>query len=244
MDQIKINSLTPQIRYLDDMRDLFYDQKWAQDAPNLELYYMYRDLAKTQEDKERIIQNSFRYDITVMNPVALGKEFNKTAGHSHPLVPGTNLTYPELYQVLKGKVIFLLQKTEKDTVKELYAIKAKKGDKIIIPPGFDHIIINLSAKKIKTANWIYRDFGPNLYQAIKKKGGFCYFALKNKEKKSKIEWVKNKQYHNVPKIKFIKPNQQLSQFKISQDEPIYQLVNNLDRLRFLKIPQNYNWDLK
>ncbi len=236
---IKIDSLTPQIRYLDDMRDLLYDQQWAQDAPNLELYYMYRDLAENQEDLDKIKENQLRYDITLMNPLLLGREFNKTAGHTHPLVPETELSYPELYQVLKGKVIFLLQKTDKNKVQELYAIKAWKNDKVIVPPNFEHIMINFSKKKSKTANWVCRDFKSNIYQPIRKRHGFCYFALKDKDS---IEWVKNKEYRNIPKLRFIKSNQWMQQFNLDQNESIYELAASPNKLQFLKTPQDYKWE--
>ena len=92
------------------MRDVVYDRKWLEAAPDdLELYYMYRDLAKNKTDRRKIIENDLRYDITILAPVMLGKEFNKTVGHDHPIVPGTDITYPELYEVLKGEAIFLLQ---------------------------------------------------------------------------------------------------------------------------------------
>ncbi len=236
---IKINSITPKIRYLDDMRDLLYDQKWGQDAPNLELYYMYRDLAENQEDQEKIEQNNLRYDITLMNPLLLSKEFNKTAGHGHPLILGTELTYPEIYQVLKGKVIFLLQRSESGNVKDFYAVKAWKNDKVVIPPNFEHIMVNFSNKKSKTANWVCRDFGPNLYQSIKKRHGFCYFALKRDQE---TEWIKNKQYRNVPKIRFVKANKWLDMLGLDKEIDIYQLIHQApEKLNFLKAPQKYNW---
>jgi len=56
---------------------VIYDKEWLKTAPNLELYYMYRDLAETETDFMEIIKNDLRYDITVLKPIRLGKEFNK-----------------------------------------------------------------------------------------------------------------------------------------------------------------------
>ena len=42
----------------------------------------------------------------------LGSEYVKTVGHYHPPVPGTDVSYPEIYQVLDGSATYLLQKVE------------------------------------------------------------------------------------------------------------------------------------
>ncbi len=82
------------------MKMVLHDQKWVKTAPNIELYYMYRGLKK---------KNGARYDITVIPPKMLGKEFVKTKGHYHIG------SYGEIYIVLKGKAIYLMQK-EKNVI--------------------------------------------------------------------------------------------------------------------------------
>lgn len=237
---MEIKNLKPSIRHLSEMKELLFDQKWAKNASDLELYYMYRDLSENDQDKEKIIQAELRYDITVIPGLMLGKEYNKTAGHDHPLVPNTQITYPEIYQVLEGKVIFLIQDSEKDQIKDIYAIKAQTGDRIIIPPNYEHLMINPNQKQIKTANWVCREFGSNVYKPFRSKHGFSYYAIKNEQ--GQIEWVKNKNYFQVPELKFKEPNLYLEELQIEKHIDMYQLVNNLEKLDFLKNPQNYNWN--
>ena len=38
MEKIKPKVKKPDIRYLNDMREVIYDKKWLKTAPNLELY--------------------------------------------------------------------------------------------------------------------------------------------------------------------------------------------------------------
>lgn len=235
---MKIENIKPQIRHLNEIKDVLYSQKWANQAPNLELYYMYRDLSENESDKEKIVEKGLRYDITVLNPVMLGKEYNKTAGHDHPLVSNTDITYPEIYEVLEGKVIFLLQDSENDKIKDVYAIKAKEKDKVIIPPNYEHLIINHSKERAKTANWICRNFSSNIYKPFRSKHGFSYYALKEDKK---ISWIKNKNYSSIPELKFLEANQLLDEFKIKKEESLYNLVNDLDKLDFLKAPEKYQW---
>jgi len=234
---INLENIKPGIRHLSEMKELLYDQEWAKTAPDSELYFMYRDLAENDQDRGKIGPSGLRYDITVMMPVMLGKEYNKTSGHDHPLVPDTDITYTELYEVLEGNIIFLIQDSEKDKVKDIYAVKTKQGDKIVIPPNYEHLMVNASGKEAKTANWICRDFGSNIYRPFRSKHGFGYYAITN----NPINWIKNENYSSVPELKFLEPNRLLEGLGLDKEKPIYDLVNDLSKLDFLKKPQNYSW---
>ena len=235
---MEINNIQPKIRHLSEMKEVVFDQEFAK-TTDLELYYMYRDLAENEQDRGKIKKHKLRYDITVINPIMLGKEYNKTAGHDHPLVPDTEITYTELYEVLEGEAIFLMQDSQENSIKDVYAIKANKNDKVIVPPNYEHIMINASNEKLKTANWICNDFSSNIYEPFKKRQGFSYYAIKNDS--NEIKWIKNKNYIDIPELKFLEPNLWLEQFDIDKNEEIYSLINNLNKLDFLKNPQNYNW---
>jgi glucose-6-phosphate isomerase len=236
---MNLNKLKPDTRHLQDIRDVVYDKKWLKTAPNWELYYMYRDWAESEKDYMKIIQHDLRYDFTILKPKRLGKEFNKTLGHDHPLVPGTSITYPELYEVIDGKAIFLLQDSREDAIRDIFAIKANKGDKIIILPNYEHLIINIGKKELKTSNWVARSFSSNIYKPFKLRHGFSYYALKGL---FKIKWAKNPLYKSIPKLRFEKPNKFCNQFYIFPNQPIYKLLENPSKLDFLKNPQKYIWD--
>jgi glucose-6-phosphate isomerase len=234
---MNLEKLNPDTRELKDIEDVIFDKEWLKTAESFELYYMYRDLSENEEDHDKIFANNLRYDITIMFPKMLGKEFNKTVGHDHPIVPGTSITYPELYEVLEGEAIFLLQDSKDEKINDVFAIKAKTGDKIIMPPNYEHLIINATDKSLKTCNWICRTFGSNIYKPFKLRHGFCYYAIKNA---NGIQWIKNENYTSVPEIRFEQANN-LYDFKIEGNEPIYSLVNNLAKLEFLENPQNHEW---
>lgn len=170
------------IRYLDEMRDLLYDKKWAKKAPNLPLYYMYRGV------KEK---KGLRYDITIIPPRMLGREFVKTKGHEHIG------DYQELYKVLKGKAIYLLQKQKGGEVEDVFAIRAKSGESIIVPPGYGHVTINPSKSELKIANWVSKECKSN-YEIFEKMKGACYYYTVS-------GWIKNKNYGKIPQLHFEKP---------------------------------------
>jgi glucose-6-phosphate isomerase len=235
---MNLNKLKPDVRCLEDMKSVIYDKEWLNTAPDMELYYMYRDLSKNQNDLTKIIKNDLRYDITILRPQRLGKEFNKTLGHDHPIVPGTSITYPEIYEVLDGKAIFILQDSNGDEIKDIVAVKAGKGDKVIIPPNYEHLFINVGKIDLKVCNWISRSFSTHIYKPFKLKHGFGYYALKGF---LKIRWIKNQNYASVPDIKFKSPNQ-FYKFYIQKHQPVYDLIEQPSKLDFLKNPQKYNWN--
>jgi len=180
--EIDLKDKTSDIRHLYDMKNVIYDKKWLNKAPNLELYYMYRGLKKKGE---------LRYDITVIPAKMLGSEFVKTKGHEHIG------NFGEIYIVLKGKAIYLMEKRKNKEIIDVFAIKAKKGDIAVIPPGYGHITINPSQKEdLKIANWTSENCQSN-YRPLGKMKGACYYFTKK-------GWIKNKNYKKVPKLRFKK----------------------------------------
>jgi len=235
---MKLNKNKADVRELNDMKMVVYDKEWLKTASeDLKLYYMFRDLAETDYEKNKIRENDLRYDITIMEPAMLGMEFNKTMGHDHPIVPGTAITYPEIYEVLKGEAIFLMQDSKNDEIKDVIAIKAQKNDKVIILPNYEHLIINISDSETKTCNWICRRFESNIYKPFRARHGFCYYAIKTG---AEIEWVKNHNYESINPIRWIEPNN-FYNFDLPKRKPLYELVKELRKLDFLKKPQKYEW---
>jgi len=172
----------PDIRFLYDMKEVIFDQKWFKSAKNFPLYYMYRGV------KEK---NGLRYDITIIPSAFLGKEFNKTKGHCH------SNKYGEVYQILSGQAIYLVQKWQTNKIKDVYAVKAEKNDVVVIPPYYGHITINPGSKTLKEANWLAKSC-KNIYDLFEEKHGACYYYTKS-------GWVKNKNYEKIPKLRFKKP---------------------------------------
>lgn len=187
MEIKNMRSKKPEIRYLSEIKNVLYDKNWAKKTKDFPVYFIYRGIKK---------KNDLRYDITVIPAKKLGQEYNKTLGHEH-----IN-NYPELYQVLQGEAIYLLQKMKKNKkgqiiIQDIYAIKAKKGQIAIIPPGYGHVTINPGKEKLKMANWTSEKC-QNDYRTFQKMQGAGYFYTLQ-------GWIKNKNYTRVPKLKFKKP---------------------------------------
>lgn len=178
----------PQIRYLNELKNVLYDKKWAKKTPDFEVYYMYREVRKS---------NGIKQNITFFPPLMLGKEFAKTKGHEH------KDGYGEIYKVTQGKAIFLLQKRQlnSNNIEDVYAVKINKNEVVVIPPGYGHITINPTNKALKTRDWSY-ECCESTYSFFERMGGACYFYTKS-------GWIKNKNYKKIPKLRFEKPLKKL-----------------------------------
>ena len=125
------------------------------------------------QDKELIAKYGLRYDVTVIRPGQIGREFIKTAGHYHPLKPQTEFSYPEVYEVLAGKAHYLLQTEPDEDGIDAILIEAVAGDKVLIPPGYGHITINPGQEYLIMSNWVAADFS-SIYGPIKELGGGAF----------------------------------------------------------------------
>ncbi len=220
----------PDIRRLSDMREVIFDQSWLAAAEDFELYYMYRDLFLSRGDGEKLREQNIRYDITIIPPGMLGREYIKTAGHYHPLVPGGSVTYPELYEVLEGEALYLLQRQD---LGDVVAINASAGDKVLVPPNYGHITINGSNKKLKMANFVAGNFS-SLYGPIKEKAGGAYFFTKE-------GWIKNERYPKAAELRKVEApdSRSLARLGLTKGREMYPLLREKGHLEFLTRPDEH-----
>ncbi len=169
-------------RFVKDIKKILYDVKWLKTAPNFKVYEVKRGIK---------FEDGLRYDETIIYPRLLGQEFPKTKGHEHPK------EYQELIKVIKGSAIFLLQNDEKNTIKDIYFIQAKRNQAIISPAGYSHTTINASKKVLEIGTWI-EDVSASEYGNIKTHQGFGYYY-------TLTGWQKNKNYKRTLKLKEKKP---------------------------------------
>jgi len=215
----------PAVRTLEEMRPVLADPSCASgDA----LYFMYRDLAKSDADWRWLHSRKLRYDLTVIPPRDLCGEWVKTKGHYHPRNPA-GVGYPEIYEVLAGRAHYLLQSRGLDDV---VVIAAVAGDTVIVPPGYGHVTINPSREEtLAMANIVSTAFESE-YGEYESLHGAAYFEL------SSGEMVKNPHYPDVPPVRWIGPKSGYGSHRIPRG-PLYSLVGNDGALAFLNSPEQY-----
>jgi len=137
-----------------------------------------------------------RPNITVLVPGKIGEEFTKTYGHYHK----HNET--EVYEILYGTGLLLTQRRGEDDA-QLEDIRLQEvgvGDKVKVPEGYGHAMINVGATFLVTADNAPSDAetSQNDYEPIKKLRGFGYYIVDNGGGGWKA--VRNGKYTKVPEL--------------------------------------------
>ncbi|NLM46562.1 MAG: glucose-6-phosphate isomerase [Firmicutes bacterium] len=225
-------AVKPDVRYKKDMEDVLLDA--AADGP-AELYYMYRGVAR-EKDKELLAAHGLRYDVTVIRPGRIGREYIKTAGHYHPVKPGTETTYPEVYEVLAGKAHYLLQTEPDEEGVDAVIVEAQPGDKVLIPPGYGHITINPGPELLVMSNWVADGFA-SLYGPIRELRGGAYFEVAAEGEDE--QFLVNPNYRPTPRLA-VRPVEDFPHFGLVAGKPMYlAFLADPNRFAFLTHPEDY-----
>ncbi len=182
-----------EIRRISDLKDIVFDKACLKN----------KDLVVYQVDRGIKYKNGLRYDQTLIYPNLLGQEFPKTKGHEH------SKQYIELIEILQGQALFLLQNDHNNLIKDIYFVRAKKGQALVSPKAYSHTTINDSGKNLKIGTWI-KDAAKSDYSSIKKLKGFGYYYTIS-------GWIKNKRYKRAPKLR--------------EEKPLKSIPKNLDFLK-------------
>jgi len=216
----------PDIRTAEDIKSVLADPACSCSGP---VYSMYRDVARSDEDRQWLAANNLRFDITVIPPRVLCGEYIKTKGHYHPDDPsGTG--YPEIYEVLAGVAHYLIQTPD---CSDAVLITACPGDIAVVPSGYGHVTINPSHDTaLQMANIVSSKFRSD-YHEFEERRGAVWFEMAGGE------FVKNPAYSGHPKLRLVRAHR-LSDVADVISDPLYDLIEQrAPVLEFLNYPEKY-----
>jgi glucose-6-phosphate isomerase len=220
----------PKTRTYDEAKDVYLEKG----AEEQDLYYMYRYF-EAEPDAEKFDSADLEYDITVVKPGKVGPEFIKTAGHYHGYVPNNNLTYPEVYEVIDGKAEYLVQtKPDADSNIDVVVVRAEKGDKVVIPPGYGHVSINPGVECLVSSNLQKRDLPATAdYETFKVNNGGALY-------RSQEGFQKNYNY-NFENYRIVRPREK-AEWGLTKDKPLYtSFIESPEKFKFLTEPQSFDF---
>lgn len=149
---------------------------------------------------------SEKTNITVWETGTVGGEYIKTYGHYHVG------HLDETYTVLQGEGVLLMQvrkeneqgKPINDEIESFRALAVKAGQRIFIPSGAGHLVVNTGNIWLVTSDDSPVNFeekdpvslpGHADYEAVKQMHGFAYYIV---EQNGQPTLVKNDRYKSVP----------------------------------------------
>ncbi len=206
----------PSVRRFSDLLTVLEDPDALKEDGNA--YFMYRDLPPLRG-------RWARFDVTIIPPWMVGREYAKTKGHYHKPPSAGKPSYPEVYQVHSGSAMYLLQRAgvSPSEIVDFIVVRASPGDVVVIPPGYGHVTVNPSEETLVMSNLIYRevesDYGP--YERLR--GAAYYYTIDG--------FVRNGRYSSVPEIREGKPLWRSQSIAIDflEDEGSFSWLKDVDR---------------
>lgn len=189
------------------------------------LYWMYRYF-EAEKDKSLFEKNKLEYDITVIKNGLIGTEYVKTVGHYHDNVSGQDVTYPEVYEVIEGNIEYLLQsKPDKKGQFDCILVQAEAGDKVVVPPNYGHISINVGEDVAVSSNMQKMDLPAGAdYDFYEKKEGGAFYRTEN--------GLDANPKYKISNLRIVKPKEKPG-FGLTKDKPLY--------LSFLETPEKFDF---
>jgi glucose-6-phosphate isomerase len=171
-----------------------------------------------------------RYDISVFGHGALGEEWFKTSGHYHPpILEAPTVSYPEVYEVIRGKCLFLLQSLgnaadvlkppQAAPVEDVILLEVHEGERAVMPPNYGHVMINhVPDSVVVTSNWVSSRF-TSLYGPYEMCHGGAYYVLREGDG---LKLEANPRYGKLPQtVTYGRPRQDLPELGIKPGTPLY-----------------------
>lgn len=205
--------VTPAVRRLEDLADVWLVEGAA--AGRAVAYRMYRGLCR-EEDRGLFERYGVRHDVTVIRPGTVAGEYVKTYGHHHPAPFPGGPSYPEVYEVLAGRGLFLLQRANRmGELADVCLVEGRPGQKIVIPPDYGHVTINCGTDWLVVANLVASGWD-STYVLYRARRGAAYYVLHGE---MGPVFLPNPRYGVVPALRHAEPG--LGRFGIREDATLY-----------------------
>lgn len=223
------------------MAGLLRDMRGAR--PDEPYYDVYRDV-RFAGDEPLFARDHYRYDLTLIMPGQVNGECKKTSGHYHGYNPARSATYAEVYEVIYGTAIYVLQRADNFDgdpvalkIDDLVVVKVEAGQTILVPPNYGHCSVNAGEGPLLFSNLCYVPC-PLEYEPIRRRGGLaCHIMREN----GRIRCVQNPGYAGVamPKPRFASVGEN-SRLGVTFGRPIYHSYrDNPAAFHFLGNPDGY-----
>lgn len=201
-------------RRLDDIRASLSDPGCT--GPDV-LYAIAMDVGRA-EDRDDLVARNLLYGAVVYAAGRLGDEPVRSQGHIHARSASCGMSTPEVYEIWQGEAIIYLQRYAKDQPGACYAVRARPGDVVVVPPGWVHATVNARpSETMAFGAWCVRDYGFD-YADVRAHGGLAHFPVVRSD--GGIGWVPNGRY--LPSALVEVDARAYPELGIDADVPIYE----------------------
>ena len=181
----------PEMRRLDAIRPSLRDPQCSGPDP---VYGIAMDIGRLA-DRPLLNQRMLLFGAVVYAAGALGSEPVRSQGHVHAIAPHSDWSPPEIFEIWSGKAIVYAQQRAEDDPGRCVAVVAKPGDKVVVPPGWAHCVINADpTARMAFGAWCDRQYGFD-YTGVRAHHGLAWFPMLNGP--GAINWQFNSSYRKT-----------------------------------------------
>jgi glucose-6-phosphate isomerase len=174
------------------------------------------------------------YGVVMYAAGRLGEEPIRSQGHIHRISPLSLCHTPEVYEIWEGEGVIYMQEYGDDEPGRCFAISAKAGETVIVPPGWTHATISANPSvPLVFGAWCDREYG-FVYDKVRAHKGIAWFPLFDAN--GKLKWEPNSHYKKSELI--CKPPEQHPNLGIVPGKSIYtSFEQNPDAFLYVPFPQ-------
>jgi glucose-6-phosphate isomerase len=215
-------------RRLDDIRKSLLDPLCP--GPDI-VYSIAMDVGK-KKDRQRLEDLHLLFGVVSYAAGKLGKEPVRSQGHIHKVSPYSGCSTPEVYEIWSGEAIIYMQEYAEDNPGRCYAVSAKPGDVVVVPPDWVHATISANPDEpLLFGAWCDREYG-FVYDGVRKHKGIAWFPVYND--RNELEWIANPLYS--PSQLISKNPADYNSLGIEKGKSIYQIFEECPET-FLYVPK-------
>lgn len=156
------------------------------------VYSIAMDVGKNSH-REQLIRQHLLFGVVMYSAGRLGREPIRSQGHIHKISPFSQWSTPEVYEIWQGEGIIYMQERGDDDPGRCFAVHARPGEVVIVPPGWTHATISADpTTPLVFGAWCDREYG-FVYDKVRAHNGIAWFPLFDDD--GKIVWEANPKYN-------------------------------------------------
>jgi glucose-6-phosphate isomerase, archaeal len=163
----------------------------------------------------------------------LGDEPVRSQGHVHHVSSHSGWSPPEVYEIWEGAAYVYMQEYVADDPGRCYAVLAKAGDIVVVPPQWAHAAMSADPSEFMALGALCdREYSFD-YDEIRKRKGLARYPVVNPS--GTIEWVPNPRYRKTSLD--VRRARDYAELGFVQGTSLYdQAARDLDRFAWVSQP--------
>jgi glucose-6-phosphate isomerase len=219
----------PEVRCLEAIRASLRDAECSGPDP---VYAIAMDVGTVEHEAE-LRRRMLLFGLVTFAAGQIGSDPVRSQGHVHRVSGHSRWRPPEVFEVWTGTAYIYMQEFAADDPGRCFAVIARPGDVVIVPPGWPHATISGEPKEQLTFGALCdREYGFE-YDEVRKRRGLAWYPVLNSA--GDITWEPNPAYR-LGLLRICKPRA-YDEFGIIPGVPLYeQIVEDFDSFQWVSKP--------